>query len=430
MDNCNATHMYEIPGAIYNPSTKFNLIGISFLAAYFNDTNCSDGNAVDADGTTIKSSGCCLKLIWDHGKHIQNFTHGKPTLPKLVLYQGHGCYNAFCICARQCYNDAIAFAFLSAFSILPDGCEDAAVVSDTKDSDYEDSKPLPSYLVDDNAVEWYTPPPPIALESSPAPDASTPQMPLPTASPSSSDSFKLGMSLSFYDDGNAEVVVYEGVMPDGLTHTIRLKDGTRLNVHVAHLCWKLHANLSNIPKTPLDYCKEVGRGITEEEAEVLARPQILTPIQQELRAWHHCLYHLSFPKIFCLAKKGHLLSRLLDCKGKLPLCIAYQFGAANCLPWHCQGKTSGSICCPMHVALGDGVSPGLIPQMSGFLTSHCIWGCTKFCNHISDFVYVHLMCDFTVDETILAANAFEKVLAQAQRFVKHYHAYNDAFVHK
>jgi len=49
--------------------------------------------------------------------------------------------------------------------------------------------------------------------------------------------------------------------------------------------------------------------------------------------WHHSLYHLSFPKIFQLAEKGYLPSRLLDCKGKLPLCIACQFGAAHRHPW-------------------------------------------------------------------------------------------------
>ena len=48
---------------------------------------------------------------------------------------------------------------------------------------------------------------------------------------------------------------------------------------------------------------------------------------------------------------------------------------------------------------GDGVSvdqivsaqPGLIPQMSGFLTSKILWGATTFVDHVSDYVYVHLM---------------------------------------
>jgi hypothetical protein len=118
------------------------------------------------------------------------------------------------------------------------------------------------------------------------------------------------MSLNFHDgSGTIETVVYEGVMPDGLTHTIRHQDGMRLNVHDAHLCLKLQADLSNILRTPLEYCKEVGQGITKEEAEQLARPQILSPVQQELMDWHHCLNHLSVSKIFNSQKK-HTFQRV------------------------------------------------------------------------------------------------------------------------
>jgi hypothetical protein len=67
--------------------------------------------------------------------------------------------------------------------------------------------------------------------------------------------------------------------------------------------------------------------------------------------------------------------------------------------------------------------------MSGFLTSCRIQGCTTFCDHISDFVYVHLMQDYTVDKTILAVKAFKKVMAQANCTVKHYHADNGAFAY-
>ncbi len=113
-----------------------------------------------------------------------------------------------------------------------------------------------------------------------------------------------------------------------------------MNVHDFLLRIKHQADLSNIPSTPLDYCKEVGRGITREEAEQLACPCILSPIQQELMDWHHRLYHLSFPKIFCLADYGLLPKRLLDCKGCLPLCVACQFGTAHRRPWQVKGKAS------------------------------------------------------------------------------------------
>ena len=181
-----------------------------------------------------------------------------------------------------------------------DSTDDPALVSETEDPDDKDTGIRPNHLVEDNALEWYMPPPPI--ESVPPISVEVPPVDtLPSTPTSHADgsSFKLGMSLSFHDGrGNSEVVVYKGVMPDGLKHTVCWKDGTHLQVHDAHLCLKLQADLSNIPKTPLDYCKEVSKGISKEEAEALARLRFLTPILQDLMDWHHRLYHLSFPKIF------------------------------------------------------------------------------------------------------------------------------------
>ena len=183
-------------------------------------------------------------------------------------------------------------------------------------------------------------------------------------------------------------------MPNGLTHIDCQKDGSGLNVHDSHLCLKLQADLSNIPKTPLVYCKKFGTGISKAEAEALARLHMLTPIQQELMDWHYCLYHLLFPKIFWLVEKSHLPEWLLECIGKLPLYVAGQLGAAHCCPWRSNKDGSGSICCPEHVKPGDCIlmdqvvsaQPAIIPRMSGFLMSWKIWDCTTFCDNISNFV--------------------------------------------
>ena len=72
--------------------------------------------------------------------------------------------------------------------------------------------------------------------------------------------------------------------------------------------------------------------------------------------------------------------------------------------------------------------PGLIPQMSGLLTRPRIWGCTTVWYHVSDFVYVHLIQHFTVEETLLDVKDFEKTLAQSNCPVTHYHADNVIFV--
>ena len=122
------------------------------------------------------------------------------------------------------YDDAVAFAFSSAFFVSPENnWNKAAVISDGKETDDEDARPLPPHLVEDNVVEWFSLPPPdvtapsLALTSGNA----VPNKPLPLPSSSLSVSFELGMSLNFYDGcGNVEVVVYKGVMPNGLTHTV------------------------------------------------------------------------------------------------------------------------------------------------------------------------------------------------------------------
>ena len=50
--------------------------------------------------------------------------------------------------------------------------------------------------------------------------------------------------------------------------------------------------------------------------------------------------------------------------------------------------------------------PGLIPQNSGKLTGLQVNGATIFVDHHSDHVYVFLMWDLTLDETILAKHAY------------------------
>ena len=84
---------------------------------------------------------------------------------------------------------------------------------------------------------------------------------------------------------------------------------------------------------------------------------------------------------------------------------------------------------------GDGVSvdqiisahPGLIPQIPSILTSKILWDATTFLDHVSDYVYVHLMRNLTLYETFFAKEEMEKVMSQAGRYVKHYHAVNGRF---
>jgi hypothetical protein len=62
--------------------------------------------------------------------------------------------------------------------------------------------------------------------------------------------------------------------------------------------------------------------------------------------------------------------------------------------------------------------------MAGFLTSKGIWGCTTFIDHASGYIYVHLMKDFTITETLLAKLVFKILRARADCSIKHYQADN------
>ena len=114
VNDARIAHVCEIPGAIYDPETKFNLIGVPFLAAYFGDGGEAPNDDVDSDRTRITSSGTRLKLVWDNGRNERNFTHPDSSLPDLVLYQGNVYFMAFCMfrccvsslgyqCVTRCY---------------------------------------------------------------------------------------------------------------------------------------------------------------------------------------------------------------------------------------------------------------------------------------------------------------------------------------
>ena len=54
-------------------------------------------------------------------------------------------------------------------------------------------------------------------------------------------------------------------------------------------------------------------------------------------------------------------------------------------------------------------------------------GATVFCDHYSDFTYVHLMTKMDADATIKAKEAFERLASESGNVVGHYHADNGLF---
>jgi hypothetical protein len=80
--------------------------------------------------------------------------------------------------------------------------------------------------------------------------------------------FKLGMNIIFTDGtGKSKHVVYKGATVNGLKHIISCIDGYQSNVNQSHLSFTNQIGFEIIPQTPLDYCKEVGIGIAQIQAQ-------------------------------------------------------------------------------------------------------------------------------------------------------------------
>ena len=65
--------------------------------------------------------------------------------------------------------------------------------------------------------------------------------------------------------------------------------------------------------------------------------------------------------------------------------------------------------------------------MSGYLTNMRIWGATIFVDHVTDYTYVALIRDLTLDETLLAKTSFERHAQDGGVPIKAYRADNGRF---
>jgi len=293
--NAGQTFEYHVPNAIYDPNSPFNILGIPFLGDYFGAKDTVPNR--DDDGTHVKSSASKTTFVWDHGQHSRDFTHDARSLPVLTLDTGAGYFQAFCtrrVCRR--YEDTVHFAFSSAHSIIPD----------------ETTTPLHS------RADFV----PVTTDTE----------------------FTLGQDVMYTDGKGLQAkMVNEGATPDGLWHTLRLDNGSKVVTPPSHVHFLDQPDFSNIPSTLLDYSNEVGIGISKEDTQELAYPCILSPSQQILLSWHHRLYHLPFARLFQLVRWKILPRSILGCEAKPPLCIACQFGQAHYHPLHVKNKVGGSI---------------------------------------------------------------------------------------
>ena len=109
--------------------------------------------------------------------------------------------------------------------------------------------------------------------------------------------------------------------------------------------------------------------------------------QDELMRWHYRLNHLSFKRMFKMAKQGLLPKKIL--KANIPICPACQYRKMHRKPWRMKGKPSN----PSRVATEPGQTvsvdqlesptPGFIAQLKGTLTKQHYKYATVFVDQYS-----------------------------------------------
>ena len=192
-------------------------------------------------------------------------------------------------------------------------------------------------------------------------------------------------------------------------------------------------DISTIPVSVEQYVNELPK-LTREQLKNVSHPQVLDDDQREFMGLHYKMNHLPLPAMITLAEKGKLNRKFAKLKHRLPVCMSCMFGTAHRKPWRSKGG-KGSIRKTTNNAPGKCVSidqmisakPGLIPQMAGFLTNLRILGATIFVDHHSDYVFVALMRDLTLDETLLAKTSFERHANKGGVNIESYRADNGRF---
>ena len=117
------------------------------------------------------------------------------------------------------------------------------------------------------------------------------------------------------------------------------------------------------------------------------------------------------------------------------VCTPCMFGYAYKKPWSVKEKEKHVIRSELETAAGDIISlnaltsstPGIIPQMSGFLTFASFWARTVFVNHATSYMYTHLQRGQTLIKYIEAKAAYERMEANLGISAKKFHTDNGIF---
>ena len=370
-DDDGVNHSLVIKDALYVPAMPFRLMAVNQYAKQIEGKPGSEG-------TGIFSFGWHSKFKWKKQQFCKTIPHRENIdIPVMIVNNGNKTYSHFHKSFMSLYDCEPNFA--ASFHSVTSSDPLVPILPDSDRQDYETEPEYTKFVFDlsDNKEI------PIILSSPPTQEDTT----------LFSDTDHLSSSLTCAPAANVPI----------------------------HKQAKTYENLQSITATfsLQDFAN--------------ATFSTLTSDQKELLSWHNRLGHLPFSDLQHLASTGAIPKRLQHVDH--PKCVSCIFGKSHRRPWRSKGKAKHHIRSEEDIHPGDNTSidaltsksPGLIPQMSGFLTSKRYWASTVFVDHATNYGYVYLQEDQTLESTLAAKAAYER---HAQTFgvnVRKYHADNGRF---
>jgi len=375
-------HRISLHDTFYFPDSPVNILGVTAYAKQLDDD----------EGTYILTKAKHSVFVWDHSKHCRTFHHPPHSLPELTVNEGFlqstSFYSALLSVIGQVHRPYVCF------QTEQDAIEDAILPEES----VKDGK---GYRVGSKVICVHE------------------------------GSQHLGTITNQQSGSN-------GTWKYQVQHS---ENGTRVWVNPDQIRMPDMPDIGIIPTTQTQLHQEIalqtGTVKGGEENHMLSSilsVNPLTPLEMEFMHWHHKFAHLPTKYMLRLARFGMLPKRFLSIK-RVPKCPSCQFSTAHKRSWRHKGSEVRTIRKESEMLPGDAVSTdqivsaqeGLVPQVSGTLTSDRIVGATVFVDHATDFVYVHLMRSLTSEATIEAKMALDKVYAGFGHTIKRFRADNGRY---
>ena len=182
-------------------------------------------------------------------------------------------------------------------------------------------------------------------------------------------------------------------------------------------------NLDGPTTTDVEHIPNI---ITDEEDRITETPTA------ELLRYHYDMGHISFAKLQQMAKQRVLPHHLSKCA--IPVCSACQYAKATRRPWRVKiASRSNHPITPSKP--GEVISvdqlvtpvPGLIAQMTGFITKQRYKYATVYIDQFSGFSFVYLQQTASAQETLQSKQAMERYAQARNITINAYHADNGIF---